>query len=473
MPDQIAYGYDYSPQRHTPAVHLGLRPRLLPLHALRAGVHADERRLLQPRAGRHGSRPGLVVRRAGLQARRPAGAGAARSPCGPAGRSRRASTTAASRASSAGPGASGATENSGCAATARHATPATRTPGRPRRASPITGRRPAGRHRVHPVQPRARAREVLRPDVLGAGRPTRWRSLAISSKGSPNWDNYGLSQERAADDASGSRSPLTFEATGPSPTPGSSSSAAARPGTIWIDDVSLKEHGEEIFRRDFENGVVLLNGTRRRQTIDVGEGYARLTGKQAPRYQYILDDGGNAGFKTTGAWREIRAGHQGVARHPALLPRLEQPLPHSAPTAPARPPGILDLRGPGTYTIQAWWAAAAGCRSTGPARPSTRWWPAARSLAVKTLDQTPGRRRVAHHRGGAEAGPGQTSPWSASRSRGSGILVADALHVFSAERYNDGQAARAGDPGADGRHRAQAHVPVGRRTTRSAPFVTA
>ena len=64
-----------------PAVNLGLRTRLLPLYAVRAGLHPDGRRLLQPRAGRHGPRPGLVVRRVGLQARRAPGRGAAdRSP---------------------------------------------------------------------------------------------------------------------------------------------------------------------------------------------------------------------------------------------------------------------------------------------------------------------------------------------------------------------------------------------------------
>ena len=43
-------------------------------------------------------------------------------------------------------------------------------------------------------------------------------------------------------------------------------------------------------------------------SIDVGAGLARLSGSQAPRFQYILDDGGNPGFKTTGAWREIALG---------------------------------------------------------------------------------------------------------------------------------------------------------------------
>jgi len=129
----------------------------------------------------------------------------------------------------------------------------------------------------------------------------------IASKGSPAWDNYGLNQKvrlttrwRAVT--------LTFEATQTAADARIQFLCGGETGSFWIDDVSLKEHGEEIYRRDFQNGLVLLNGTRRRQTIDVGEGYARLKGDQAPRYQYILDDGGNAGFKTTGAWREIPLG---------------------------------------------------------------------------------------------------------------------------------------------------------------------
>ena len=79
-------------------------------------------------------------------------------------------------------------------------------------------------------------------------------------------------------------------------------------GQVWIDEVSLKERGEEVFRRDFQHGLVLLNGTRRRQTVDVGDGFMHLKGEQAPKHQYILDDSGNEGFQTTGPWQEIELG---------------------------------------------------------------------------------------------------------------------------------------------------------------------
>ena len=153
--------------------------------------------------------------------------------------------------------------------------------------------------------------------------------------------------------------------------------------------MSLKERGDEIYRREFENGLVLLNGTRRRQTIDVGEGYARLKGEQAARYQYILDDRGNPGFKTTGTWREVAMGTKEWHAIPPYFHAWNNRC-HILDGETGEATWDLDLRGPGTYTIQAWWAAAPGAKDwtrkavyevlavvrSSPARPSTRQGPA-------------------------------------------------------------------------------------------------
>ena len=48
---------------------------------------------------------------------------------------------------------------------------------------------------------------------------------------------------------------------------------------------------------------------------------------------------------------------------------------------------------------------------------------------------------MAHHRGRLTLDP-QDKPCVRLKNGGGGVLVADALHVFSAERYNDGQAVR-------------------------------
>ena len=48
------------------------------------------------------------------------------------------------------------------------------------------------------------------------------------------------------------------------------------PGTVWLDDVSLREGETTVYRRDFERGVALLNYTSSQRTIDLGGSYERL-----------------------------------------------------------------------------------------------------------------------------------------------------------------------------------------------------
>ncbi|MFQ5599970.1 MAG: putative glycoside hydrolase [Candidatus Krumholzibacteriia bacterium] len=48
------------------------------------------------------------------------------------------------------------------------------------------------------------------------------------------------------------------------------------PGTVWIDDVSLREGDTSLFRRDFDNGVVLLNYTRSTQVAALETTFYRL-----------------------------------------------------------------------------------------------------------------------------------------------------------------------------------------------------
>ena len=47
------------------------------------------------------------------------------------------------------------------------------------------------------------------------------------------------------------------------------------PGSVWIDDVSLREGDTSLFRRDFDGGVVLLNYTNQSRTVDLGGVYWR------------------------------------------------------------------------------------------------------------------------------------------------------------------------------------------------------
>jgi hypothetical protein len=47
-------------------------------------------------------------------------------------------------------------------------------------------------------------------------------------------------------------------------------------GNVWLDDVSLKEGDSSVYRRDFENGVVLLNYTAEPIAVDLQGSYTRL-----------------------------------------------------------------------------------------------------------------------------------------------------------------------------------------------------
>jgi hypothetical protein len=47
-------------------------------------------------------------------------------------------------------------------------------------------------------------------------------------------------------------------------------------GQVWVDDVSLREGNSSVYRRNFENGIALLNYTADPITIDLGDNFQRL-----------------------------------------------------------------------------------------------------------------------------------------------------------------------------------------------------
>jgi hypothetical protein len=262
--------------------------------------------------------------------------------------------------------------------------------------------------------------------------------LVISSKGSPDWDNYGLSRTVTLTTQWQSVT-LTFEALRTVQDARIQFLFGGETGQVWIDEVSMKERGDEVFRRDFQHGLVLLNGTRRRQTVDVGDGFMHLTGEQAPRHQYILDDGGNAGFQATGPWQEIDLGTKEWHAIPPYYHAWNNRC-HELMGSAGEATWDLDLRGPGLYTIQAWWAAA----------PDAAQWTeravyevvaAGKALASATLDQTQAGDQWHTLAAGLSLDP-RDKPYVRLKNGGDRLLVADALHVFSAERYNDGETVR-------------------------------
>jgi hypothetical protein len=259
-----------------------------------------------------------------------------------------------------------------------------------------------------------------------------------ASKGSPNWDNYGLSRTvRLSPEWQPVK--VTFDAKKTVADSRIQFLFGGATGKVWIDEVSLKRHPEEVFRRDFRAGAVLLNGTRQRQTVDVGEGYSRLAGPQAPRHQYLLDDEAQDVFKATGTWRGVPLGTKEWHAIPPYFHAWNDRC-HLLESGPGEATWDLAMRGPGTYTIQAWWAAA----------PDAKQWTHAavyevvaggKVVATKTMDQTQAGDEWHTIAEGLKLDPAD-KPLVRLRASDGGILVADALHVFSAERYNDGRPVR-------------------------------
>lgn len=53
-------------------------------------------------------------------------------------------------------------------------------------------------------------------------------------------------------------------------------------GTIWFDDVRLQAGSRQVWRRDYEGGLALVNATPLTQTIALGGIYQKIDGSQAP-----------------------------------------------------------------------------------------------------------------------------------------------------------------------------------------------
>ena len=122
----------------------------------------------------------------------------------------------------------------------------------------------------------------------------------VAQKDSPEWDYYGLWQSV---ELTINWQPYTVTFQSPATTTDASIQfmLGEFTGTVWIDRVQLKEHPPNVLRRDFSNGTVILNATHQEQTIQLEPEYRRISGKQAPLFESILDDDDSL-FSTTGDW---------------------------------------------------------------------------------------------------------------------------------------------------------------------------
>lgn len=188
----------------------------------------------------------------------------------------------------------------------------------------------------------------------------------------------------------------------------------------------------EVFRREFTNGLVLLNGSREKQTVAVGPGFQRLTGNQAALHEYIVDDTALA-FSTSGDWKEV-VYDSGEWKATGPYYHDWGPGSHEGSGGTAQ----WDLRIPAadTYTITAWW----------PTAPSATAWNAGATFEVISYGEVVASATFDQRTGGDEwhlVGQVPLHPGASVRLHcdESAPCLADALHVRSDKRYNDGSPA--------------------------------
>ena len=280
------------------------------------------------------------------------------------------------------------------------------------------------------------------------------KPLAIelqSQGGAPNYPFYGL-YEQIAIDTSWKLYSATFLA------PVTAKDGRLEfwfgdvAGNVWLDGVQLSVAPPQVYRRDFTNGVVLLNGMATPQTVTVGAGFKRYSGMQAPLYQYIVDDSDSA-FTSTGSWNTViyDTGAYSAAGSSTHLPPEPQNQNgpfyhcwkhtcHKLATGSGQAQWSLNLPADGRYTIQIWLPAAPGAAS---------WTKSAvyelvaggKVVATATIDQTSAAAGDAWHMVATANLRSGDAPFLRVRNGGSGALIADAVYVTSAALYNDGAAA--------------------------------
>ena len=214
--------------------------------------------------------------------------------------------------------------------------------------------------------------------------------------------------------------------------------------TIWIDAVQLRATPADVYRRDFTQGAVLLNGTNSPQTIATGPGFRRFSGTQAPRYQYIVDDS-SAAFSSTGAWHSATYNSGGGT---ASGETVNGPFYHAWGMAcheldagPGSAVWNLGITQDGSYMLQVWLPAAPAA-STWTKNAVYEVLAGGHVIFSASLDQSSAAAGDQWHPI-ATGLPltAASAPVLRVSNGGSGPLIADAVYVYSAARYNDGSAA--------------------------------
>ena len=277
------------------------------------------------------------------------------------------------------------------------------------------------------------------------------RTIAVISQGgAPSYPSYGLSAPIAIGTSWGLYA-VSFVA------PATANDGRLEfwvgdvAGNVWLDDVQLSQQAATVYRRDFTNGIVLLNGTSTPQTVALESGFQRFTGKQAPLYQYIVDDA-DGGFSATGSWNTVtyNTGSYGpAARNLPSEPQnyngpyyhCWQGSCHQLDSGSGQAQWNLNLPADGQYSIQVWLPAAPG---------AANWTKNAvyevvaggNVVASATIDQSTASLGDAWHPVATVNLKMADAPYVRVHNPGSGSLIADAIYLASAALYNDGSPAQ-------------------------------
>lgn len=257
--------------------------------------------------------------------------------------------------------------------------------------------------------------------VVQAGKPTYSNyGLTKTITIAPGWNHYTVS---FLANATASDGRLEFQ-------------FASLAGNVWVDNVQFTQAPTRLYRRDFQNGVVLLNGTNSPQTLNLEPGLSRFSGSQAPRYQYIVDDSDSA-FTATGTW-VTHTFDTGWRKAAGPYYHAWNMTLHELDTAGGAAQWNLGIPADGQYTIQVWL----------PAAPTANTWTnqavyqitqGGSVVATVPIDQTVAAQGDQWVNLGTFTLNAAQNPILQLTNGGSAPLIADAVYVFSAvDRYNDG-----------------------------------
>jgi uncharacterized protein (TIGR03437 family) len=270
------------------------------------------------------------------------------------------------------------------------------------------------------------------------------RSITVFSQGgAPNYPDYGLSQA-----VSLTPSWQFFSVSFTAPVTANDGRLEFWVGdqadSVWLDNVALIPMGVDTYRRDYTNGAVLLNGAASAQTIAVEAGFKRFSGRQAPLWQYIVDDAA-PNFTADSSWQAVTYDTGLTDYNFGVAPPNPNPSfyhawnfqAHRQSTPGSAAAWNLNIPADGQYTIQVWL----------PAAPEAANWTKSAVyeivsngavVATSTLDQTTAAAGDAWHTVGTVQLTAAGSPILRVHNSGSSPLLADAVYITSAALFNDG-----------------------------------